>query len=259
MTEFTEVYGTSVVKNLLVQERKQAEYLKDTSWIAKDAWGTLGGRREDVMNYLFDLCYQLDFEPQTAQCAAALLDAFLNRRPVRDVSVVKLVGMVCIMIASKQIELKGLIPDELSAISKSRYRSSDICTLEQFVITALDWNLNLLTAAEVIPSILSNLSSLDTDRIAKLANNYAALCYTDAAMAAFGPIAIAIGSVCSALTQLNYLEYADDWTAFLRNSLRIDTSAGTALVPEIKKKLAEAIKGCGLARSSSLSSCEGDL
>jgi hypothetical protein len=49
------------------------------------------------------------------------------------------------MIASKHLELKGLSPKEVSVISHSSYRESDIRTLEQFVLATLEWNLSLPT------------------------------------------------------------------------------------------------------------------
>jgi hypothetical protein len=253
MKEFAKVYGSCVAKYLIKQERVQAALLKSTSWCAGQ---DLRSEREELMDYLFDLCYDLDYAAPTSQLAVTLVDAFLNRKQVKGASVLKLVGLVCLMIASKHLELKGLNPKEVSLISHSSYRESDIRTLEQFVLATLEWNLSLPTAAEISRNLLCpELSGLDTETLAKSADNYASLCYADAELVTRGPVAIAIGSVCAALRKLGYDDYALEWVSSLRDKWRIDTRAGAALCSEIRVKIAAVST---LTRSDSSSTCDSD-
>lgn len=257
MAEFLKVYGSCVTRYLVKQERKQAAFLKNTSWASSSE--SLTATREDILNYLFDLCYDLDFGSQISQAAAAIFDSFLNRKTVKDASVLKLVGLVCLMIASKQLETKGLTPSEVRSISKNCCKRTDILTLEQYIICTLEWNLNLLTAAEVVRSLLSSEESrLDVEMITKSADNYAALSYADVEMASRGPIAIAIGSVCCALNKLGYDDYSIDWLNSLRDTWRIDTRGGVELYRDIKSKVTSMCKATNLSRSSSTSTCASD-
>jgi hypothetical protein len=243
---FTKDYGVFVLKYLIKQELKQALYLKSSTWATSST--DLEQMRRNILNYLTSVSVSRGYSACTSQLAASLFDAFLNRRAQRDALILELIGLVALMIASKQLEARGLSLKEVRTLSKKSCQLSDICTLERFMIVTLKWNLSLVTAADVSWRLPSRYRC--DFELAKLADSYAALCYTDAALCMKGPVAIAIGSVCAALRKLTSDGSAEEWLAHLRDNMQIDTAEGSVLCTAIQIKLA---LGCRapIIRSSS--------
>lgn len=239
MIEFCKVYTPCAIKHLVLREVRQANFLKSTAWASPSSDQNLTGVREDTLNYLFDRSHDLNYKSETSHCAAALFDAFLSRIAIKSLGVMKLVGLVCLMLASKQLEVKGLTANDVRNISKTPCATSDIITLERFVIVTLDWNLNLVTAAEAIRCLLltTDSSRFNTEMLAKSADSYASFCYANAELTKCGPIAIAIGSVWCAFNKMGFNEYAAEWLIKLRDVWQIDTQAGTALGFDVSLKI----------------------
>jgi hypothetical protein len=249
---FTKDYGEFVLNYLLKQEHKQALVLKSCSWALST---DLEQTRKNILNYLFSVSASRGYSARTSQLAASLFDAFVFRRAQRDALILELIGLVALMIASKQLEARGLSLKEVHSLSKKGCQVSDICTLEKFVIVTLKWSLSLVTAAEVSWRLPSRYRC--DFELAKLADSYAGLCYADAALCLKGPVAIAIGSICAALKQLTWDGNAEEWLASLRDNVQVDTTEGSDLCTAIQMKIASECR-MPIIRSASASTVSSE-
>lgn len=84
----------------------------------------------------------------TVHLAIYILDIFMDNFNI-DLERLHLVALICLQVASKYEERDVRIPkiSQLNSVVNNRYKTSDFHDLEVMMLSFLDWNLNLPTAA----------------------------------------------------------------------------------------------------------------
>ena len=69
--------------------------------------------------------------------------------------------------------------------------------MEFFILGALNWRLNFLTASDVL-RLLASITELkgNTEIFLKYSDNFSALCYSDYSLSKLGSVVIALSSAC---------------------------------------------------------------
>mmetsp|Transcript_27350 Transcript_27350/g.49223 ORF Transcript_27350/g.49223 Transcript_27350/m.49223 type:complete len:286 (+) Transcript_27350:16-873(+) len=162
--------------------------------------------RENLVNWVFDVCYDLKGSNKTGQLAVVLFDSFVSSRDVTNVSVYKLVVSVALMLAFKVAESFCLTAQEVHELCGKAYSVPAVMTTERFMLETLRWNLLLPTAAEALPYLLAFTEDYEAlGVLLARCDAYAAVCYSDIKLSKHSANTIAATAFCCVLSRLNRL------------------------------------------------------
>jgi hypothetical protein len=160
--------------------------------------------RERLVDWTFDTCFELKGSAKTAQLAVVLYDLFISRREVANVSVLKLVVAVALMLAFKIDESISLTPTNVVVLCGRAYPVTAVLTVERFMLETLHWDLLQPTAAEALPYQLVQTEDFEAfGGLLVKCDAYAALCYSDAELSKLTAHTIAAVSFCCALGKIS--------------------------------------------------------
>jgi hypothetical protein len=160
--------------------------------------------RERLVNWTFDVCFELKGASKTAQLAVVLYDLFISRREVANVAVLKLVVAVALMLAFKIDENVSLTPANVVVLCGNAYPVASVLTVERFMLETLHWDLLQPTAAEALPCQLAQTEDFEAfGGLLVKCDAYAALCYSDAELSKQTAHTIAAVSFCCALGKIS--------------------------------------------------------
>ena len=193
------------------------------------------------MNYILDLSSEIGTSNKTSQLACSYVDSFLGKKQLNSLSVLQLVGVTALSIASKFEEGREILPHQIYELCAGKFSLDAIVTLELFMLDALDWTLSLVTPCEIIQFLLLNTcdSSFDFSKLAMHAEAYASLCMTDSKLMSKGCSTVALASILCVLDKFKFFEFRKGWTQMVEKHYNVDFEAVESCLELVYKKLSD--------------------
>jgi hypothetical protein len=181
--------------------------------------------REELCNWIFDLCVDYNTSSKTPQLACNLVDSFLSKKRINSPSVLSLVGAIALHIALKLEGDYSFTPQEIQKLCGGKFSLGVIQSTELFMLSILEWKLSKPTASEIMNFMLSAFCpEFDFSFLIKRAEAISALCYADCELSQNSPLVIAVASASHVLDKLNHTEFKRDLYSCVENVVRLDHS-----------------------------------
>jgi hypothetical protein len=150
----------------------------------------------------------------------------------------RVVACTCLLLASKFIEVSALTPDWVSEVCGREAGTEDVKRMELMILTELDFQLDQPTAAEVVNQALCmSAPGHDFSKLIKDSLAYSSACYPREKLLAYGPIAIGLAGVCSALEQHSLFEFRDQWLDMVLGKTSVQKETVLELSSKIRTQL----------------------
>ena len=194
--------------------------------------------RFEVITWVLDLAHSQHFSVHCGQLACVYFDLFSRRWPSSRLAVMRVVACTCLLLASKFIEVSALTPDWVSEVCGREAGAENVKLMELAILTELDFHLDQPTAAEVINlTLCMSAPGHDFSKLIKESLAYASVCYHHVKLLAYGPIAIGLAGVCSALEQYSLLEFRDQWLDMVLDKTSVQRERVLELSSRIRAQL----------------------
>ena len=192
-----------------------------------------------LVDWLVEVAEEYKLSADTLYLSVGYIDRVLSVQPVARTKL-QLLGVTCMLIASKYEEIYAPQVDEFCYITDNTYSREDVLLMERTVLDALEFE---LTQPTIKTFLRRALRAAETDaKVEFLANYLCELSLLEYDMLAFPPSVVAAASVSLALATLNH----KDWSATLAHY--------TALESGELKECVDALRRChGAAQKSTLS------
>ena len=196
------------------------------------------GMREELCNWIFDLCADYETSSKTPQLACNLVDSFLSKKRINSPSVLSLVGAIALHIALKLEGDYSFTPQEIQRLCGGKFALCVVQSTELFMLEILQWKLSKPTASESLQFMLSAFCpEFDFSFLIKRADAISALCYADYELSQNSPLVIAMASAFHVLDKMNHTEFKKDLTKCVENVVRLDHSQITQCMQGIYHKV----------------------
>lgn len=171
--------------------------------------------REQTCNWIFDLCASYGTSSKTPQLACQILDSFLSKKKLRNLSVLKLVKALAVHIAMK-FESDGnssfLSMEDIHELCGLNFSPSAICSTELYILQTIRWDFGTPTASEIIRyMLLATCPEYDFKELFSRSDAYCAMCYADYSLIMFRPHVIAAASICCILDRRGEVDFKREW------------------------------------------------
>eukprot|EP00761_Pharyngomonas_kirbyi_P014151 gb/GECH01014181.1/.p1 GENE.gb/GECH01014181.1/~~gb/GECH01014181.1/.p1 ORF type:complete len:363 (+),score=56.19 gb/GECH01014181.1/:1-1089(+) len=154
--------------------------------------------RAILVDWLNEVAQEYSLKRETLHLTVNFLDRFLSRRPVsRDR--LQLVGITCMLIASKYSEINPPSIEEFVYITDSAYSRLEVIAMESMILKKLKFELTAVTAIDFLPRYLQCASVDNHHTVINLAHYLCELCLLDYEMVGVPPSKVAACAVCLAL------------------------------------------------------------
>ncbi|KAL5007976.1 hypothetical protein ScPMuIL_013557 [Solemya velum] len=124
--------------------------------------------RSILVDWIIQVQVHLEMSQQTLHMAVALIDRFLNLKNV-STNVVQLLGITCLLVASKFVER---FPPEISTLCRltdNTYNKKQVLSMERMILKVLDFNLNIPDGTVFLGRFIRIEKSTSTKDIENLA------------------------------------------------------------------------------------------
>lgn len=112
--------------------------------------------RATVVDWTIDVALRYRLSQETVYLATAVLDGYLQTVTTKVFSYnFQLLGIVCLLIASKIEDIKSLTVTNVVAVCAKTYERIDVVRTEGLVAHALNWNLHIPTAWNFLAWLVS--------------------------------------------------------------------------------------------------------
>ena len=229
-------YVEDIYQHLREAERAKRPDPKYASTTQKDVNAVMRGI---LVDWLVEVAEEYKLSADTLYLSVGYIDRVLSVQPVARTKL-QLLGVTCMLIASKYEEIYAPQVDEFCYITDNTYSREDVLLMERTVLDALEFE---LTQPTIKTFLRRALRAAETDaKVEFLANYLCELSLLEYDMLAFPPSVVAAASVSLALATLNH----KDWSATLAHY--------TALESGELKECVDALRRChGAAQKSTLS------
>ena len=113
--------------------------------------------RQILIDWLVDVHESFELKEQTFHLALAYLNLYASRETISKEDY-QLVGVTCLWIASKYEEIYPPRMNNYVEVTANTYTIEDLKFMEGKVVTALDFDLNVITTLQLLESTPSKLS-----------------------------------------------------------------------------------------------------
>jgi cyclin A len=229
-------YVEDIYQHLREAERAKRPDPKYASTTQKDVNAVMRGI---LVDWLVEVAEEYKLSADTLYLSVGYIDRVLSVQPVARTKL-QLLGVTCMLIASKYEEIYAPQVDEFCYITENTYSREDVLLMERTVLDALEFE---LTQPTIKTFLRRALRAAETDaKVEFLANYLCELSLLEYDMLAFAPSVVAAASVSLALATLDH----KNWSATLAHY--------TALESGDLKECVDALRRChGAAQKSTLS------
>ncbi|XP_054159568.1 G1/S-specific cyclin-D2-like [Oppia nitens] len=169
--------------------------------------------RKIVSNWMLEVCEETNCEEVVFPVAMNFLDRFLVSTDIRK-SQLQLVGVVCLLIASKLRQCQTLEPHVLSYFTDYSVTVEEIIAWELLILRRIQWDVSSVVATDYLdhlfirlPTIVSNNNNTDNTSshncydsiIRRHSSTFIALCTTELQFSCLTPSLIAAASIATAV------------------------------------------------------------
>ena len=171
--------------------------------------------RAQACNWIFDLCADYGTSSKTPQIACHILDSFLSKKKLNNLTILKLVKALAVHIAMKfeyMLQPSYLREKAIYRLCGSRFTLSDIRATELYVLQAINWDFSAPTASEIAQHMLLAICpEYNFSEILRNSDAYCAMCYADYSLIMFRPHVIAAASICCVLKRRGHIDFEKEW------------------------------------------------
>ncbi|KAL8230369.1 hypothetical protein R6Q57_000147 [Mikania cordata] len=188
------LYVCEIYSNLRVAElihRPCADFMKT---VQRDVTQSMRGV---LVDWLVEVSVEYRLEPDTLHHTVYLIDSFLSKNYIERQKL-QLLGITCMLIASKYEEMIAPSVEEFCFITDSTYKKSEVLEMESQVLNNLNFHLS-------VPTTLTFLRYIQSFELECLANYLAELTLIDYNFLVFVPSNIAASAVFLAGWMLDQL------------------------------------------------------
>lgn len=195
-------------------------------------------QRENLLTCVVDLCADLNLSTSTGLLACMYIDRFLSKKPSTQSKIFELLGITSLSIAAKYKEGASLSPETIRNMLSGKYSIDAIVTTEQYMISVLNWELALVTSADLVQSLFElTLGSEVPKRLLDTALAFSAMCYADFKAASAGSYNVAVSSILLSLKKSGHEAMVQEWLGTLEESLPVDKEKVSIVIDTVQKKL----------------------
>jgi len=128
-------------------KEREEEYLSlvDSNYIENIQSTLTWKMREILIDWFFDLEIDLRLNEETLFAAIHFVDIFLTKINLKKRSLLQLLGVSCILIATKTYEIIPQQVSELIYLSNDQYTKREVLNFERMLLTKINWNAFQLT------------------------------------------------------------------------------------------------------------------
>lgn len=171
--------------------------------------------RTQACNWIFDLCADCGTSSKTPQLACHILDSFLSKKRLSNLTILKLIKALAVHIAMKfehDLNSSFLSQKDIEKLCGSRFSLKAISDTELYILQVINWNFNAPTASEIMRHmLLAVCPDYDFSELCSRSDAYCAMCYADYSLIMFRPHVISAASVCCVLERRGQLDFKRDW------------------------------------------------
>lgn len=171
--------------------------------------------RAQACNWIFDICAECGTSSKTPQLACHIMDSFLYKKRLNNLTILKLIKALAVHIAMKfERDLKSgfLSKKDIYKICGYRFTLSAIGDTELYILQTIHWDLSAPTASEIMQHMLLVVCPEHNFReLLSRSDAYCALCYADYALIMFRPHVIAAASICCVLERMGQVDFKREW------------------------------------------------
>lgn len=169
--------------------------------------------RYHIVEWLLSYPEEFDLKSDTVFTAMNFMDRYLSKIP-SDINMLKMLGMVCIFIASKMNQLKPIHLCELEQLLPGTITEHDLKEMEMKVYDVLDWKLNPITPQYLASVFLYDLPQCEQVRLQIYYDVFLDLAICELSMLRFLPSTIAASGIICGYGKLN--QEPLQWLNFMR-------------------------------------------
>jgi len=175
--------------------------------------------REKVVDFIAEVCEEFTLQPQTTGLAVHYFDRCMSAPADKDCPI-ELVGLVCILIASKFVETKVPAVSELCLISQNEYERQEVKDAEIMLLHRLEWELHAATPHSFLEQLAVAFDVNEPSR--KRAEFFVDMSYYEYAILEFAPMTVAASSLLLSWKQLGLCEREEECRADLATLCDVD-------------------------------------
>lgn len=152
--------------------------------------------RSIVTSWLSEVASEFGMQQETLFLAVALLDRFQATSPAGvPRTVLQLVAVACMMVASKQDEVSHPTVDEFTEIAADAFKREDLLRMERLLLDQIDWRVQLPTAYAFLHLLTQALAGRLSPRAIALSAYLSELSLVDYAMLQHPPSLVAAAAL----------------------------------------------------------------
>ena len=142
-----------------------SDFIMEEALIVTPGCGVTEQKRTTLMRWVLEVSESFRLNHRTSGHIVALIDCTLYKLPVRRH--LALIGLACILIGSKFVEISPVAVDELQRCAPI-YTTADILKMEAEVLEILNWDLNVVTVSDMSRCISSQVPAGCRKRVTQL-------------------------------------------------------------------------------------------
>jgi cyclin B len=182
------------MKNCLKEEKNtmpKADYMDTTQK------GTVHPKMRSILiDWLVDVHLKFKLVPETLYLTVNLIDRYLSLETVSKEKL-QLVGVTCMLIASKYEEIYAPIVNDFVYITDNAYTKNEILKMERRVISTLNFDLQITSASRFLERF-QKILGID-NLFYNLSKYFTELCLLDYQILKYSPSMVAASSIYLAL------------------------------------------------------------
>lgn len=223
------LYATEVYNNLRTAELKWRHSVDFMKTVQQEITQEM---RSILIDWLVEVCEEYGLASETFYLTVALIDHYLSKKSIGKRRL-QLLGITCMLIASKYEEISAPRVEEFCFITDSTYTKVEVLEMEQQILDVLSFQLSLPTTKKFLRRFLlvaQTSYKAPVIELEYLANYLAELTLTEYSFLKFLPSLIAASAVFLAKWTLDHDEHPwngtlEHYTSYKESELQVTVLA----------------------------------
>jgi hypothetical protein len=215
-------YSLNSLEYLIKNSRNQQKS-NDFDYLSLTQQGKITpNNREQLVIWVLETCEVHRTHKKTEQLAISYIDTFLKKKSVSQVSLLELIGYVCIALALKYEEGRELTPGQIHELCEGKFSIEVIKTTELYTLSLLEWRMDLPTPSELLMYFLINTcEEFNFAGICKLADGFIAVALADYESVRKGPVVVAVASAVCAMEKGRLSSFGEEWVGMIESKFQV--------------------------------------
>lgn len=190
--------------------------------------------RESLIHWLSEICEEKGFPSKVEQLSISYIDLFLSKKSLPDPCFLELITYTCLSISLKYEELRHISYQDIFYLCGQKYSEKVIETTQVYILTLLDWKLEIPTPNEILTYLLmETCESIQLELIKKSADGFIMVARSDYELSRQSPVSIAIASALCVFEKSKLNAFAVEWLQEVSTRCELDSD----VLKEMAKKI----------------------